>query len=156
MRPEQFIVPTTTQTTIGLTFVSGLVATAALLLSPVLAAVICTGAAAGYLALAVFAIDSPQFHTIFDLPFPLLNLSFCFLAMLMYRVIFEQAQQRALKGAMSQYLSPDVMEEVVRDPSRIKLGGEKREMTVMFSDIRGFTSLAETLDPAQLVRILNI
>ena len=37
--------------------------------------------------------------------------------------MFEQAQQRALKGALSQYLSPDVMEEVVRDPSAVKLGG---------------------------------
>jgi adenylate cyclase len=56
---------------------------------------------------------------------------------------------------MSQYLSPDVMEEIARDPSAIKLGGEKREMTVLFSDLRGFTSLSETLEPEQLVQILN-
>src|SRR2546430_3881807 len=47
------------------------------------------------------------------------------------------------------------MEEVARDPSAIKLGGEKREMTVLFADIRGFTSLSERLEPEALVHILN-
>jgi adenylate cyclase len=47
------------------------------------------------------------------------------------------------------------MEEVARDPSAIKLGGDKREMTVLFSDIRGFTSISEKLDPEKLVHLLN-
>jgi adenylate cyclase len=130
-------------------------------------------AAVAYLAVAVVAIDPAAVQSVsaplamvglkaaesglvLDLPFPLLTLGLCYLTILMYHVIFEQSQQRALKGALSQYLSPGVMEEVVRDPSAIKLGGEKREMTVLFSDIRGFTSFSETLDPEKLVRILNL
>ena len=154
MRPEQFIVPATTRLTILLTFAAGGIAfLAGAFLTPWAAAIVLTVVAAGYVAAAVVAVDNAAL--LLDLPFPLLTQALCFLAILMFRVIFEQAQQRALKGAMSQYLSPDVMEEVIRDPGGIKLGGDKREMTVMFSDIRGFTSLSETLEPDQLVHLLN-
>jgi adenylate cyclase len=154
MRPDQFIVPATTRLTILLIFAAGGFAfLAGAFLTPWAAAIILTLVAGAYVAAAVVAVDNAAL--LLDLPFPLLTQALCFLAILMFRVIFEQAQQRALKGAMSQYLSPDVMEEVIRDPGGIKLGGDKREMTVMFSDIRGFTTLSETLEPDQLVHLLN-
>jgi adenylate cyclase len=154
MRPEFFVVPASPQLAAGLIYAAGAIAFLALsVLHVVPAVILCTLAAAVYLAVAVTAVDRQGL--LLDLPFPLLNQAFCFLAIMMYRVMFEQAQQRALKGALSQYLSPDVMEEVVRDPSAVKLGGEKREMTVLFSDIRGFTSFSETLDPERLVHFLN-
>jgi adenylate cyclase len=154
MRPEHFIVPASPQLAAALIYGAGAIAFLALsVLHVVPAVVLCTLAAGVYLAVAVSAVD--RLGLLLDLPFPMINQAFCFLAIMMYRVMFEQAQQRALKGALSQYLSPDVMEEVVRDPSAVKLGGEKREMTVLFSDIRGFTSFSETLDPERLVHFLN-
>jgi adenylate cyclase len=71
------------------------------------------------------------------------------------RVIFEQAETRATRSALGKYLSPAILNAVMRDPDQLRLGGEKRIMTVLFTVIRGFTSFAETLDPDQLVPLLN-
>ncbi|MCL2008239.1 MAG: ECF-type riboflavin transporter substrate-binding protein [Treponema sp.] len=60
-----------------------------------------------------------------------------------------------LRRAFSTYLSEDVVEEIVSDPTRLQLGGEKRYMTVLFTDVKGFTSIAEVLSPEQLVELLN-
>lgn len=155
MRPEQFIVPATPRMTISLIFLASVVPVLALvLLPPVVAMAVGIVAALIYIVAAVLSVDSAAL--LLDIPFPILSMSLSFLAIFMYRVIFEQAQQRALKGALSQYLSPDIMEEVARDPGAIKLGGEKREMTVLFSDLRGFTSLSETIEAEKLVQMLNI
>jgi len=61
----------------------------------------------------------------------------------------------SLRRAFSTYLSEDVVEEIISDPSHLKLGGIKRDMTALFTDIRGFTHVAETLSPEQLVDLLN-
>lgn len=61
-----------------------------------------------------------------------------------------------LRSAFSRYLSPAVINEIIADPSKLNLGGEKREMTAIFTDIRGFSTISEKLDPADLVNLLNI
>jgi adenylate cyclase len=60
-----------------------------------------------------------------------------------------------LHEAFSRYLSPLVINEIIADPSKLNLGGEKREMTAIFTDIEGFSTIAEKMDPSQLVRLLN-
>lgn len=176
MRPEEFIVPASREQTIGLVYLAGVIAVVALsLLSPVPAVIAGVLAGLAYFAVAVLAVDQDYIGLllstlptadpdaasgrtggiILDLTFPLLNLGLCYLGVLVYHVVFEQAEGRALRGALSQYLSPNIMEEVARDPGAIRLGGEKREMTVLFSDLRGFTSLSETLEPERLVHLLN-
>ncbi|MBM2811449.1 MAG: adenylate cyclase [Chloroflexi bacterium] len=72
-----------------------------------------------------------------------------------YRVLFEQSETRATRAAMGKYLSPAILNEVLKDPGRLRLSGEKRIMTCLFTDIRGFTTISERLDPETLVRILN-
>ncbi len=67
----------------------------------------------------------------------------------------EGRQKRFIKGAFSQYLSPVVIEQLVRNPERLTLGGEKKPLTILFSDIRGFTGISETLDPQELTALLN-
>jgi class 3 adenylate cyclase len=62
----------------------------------------------------------------------------------------------SLKDAFSRYLSPAVVDEIIQDPSRLNLGGEKREMTVIFTDIQGFSTIAEQLEPVRLVSLLNL
>ncbi len=73
-----------------------------------------------------------------------------------YRMIFEEREKRKIRKSFSQYLSPGVIALIEKDPQKyIRPGGEMKELTVMFSDIRGFTTLSEGLTPDELVRLLN-
>ena len=67
----------------------------------------------------------------------------------------EERQRRQIRHAFSHYLSPDMVDELTKDPDRLKLGGEAREMTILFSDIQGFTGLSEKYDAATLTTIIN-
>lgn len=67
----------------------------------------------------------------------------------------EGRQKRFIKGAFSQYLSPAVIEQLMADPERLRLGGERRDLSIFFSDIQGFTSISETLSPEELTALLN-
>ncbi|MFL6260357.1 MAG: CHASE2 domain-containing protein [Thermoanaerobaculia bacterium] len=71
------------------------------------------------------------------------------------RIATEEERAQRIRQTFEHYVSGGVVEEMIRHPERVKLGGERREMTVLFSDIRGFTSISETLDPEALVRLLN-
>ena len=60
-----------------------------------------------------------------------------------------------LKGAFSQYLSPELVNELARNPDQLKLGGEDKELTILFCDIRKFTSISESMKPSELTKLLN-
>lgn len=72
-----------------------------------------------------------------------------------YQYLVEGREKRKLKKLFGQYVSKDVYEQLVADPSRARLGGTRREMTVLFSDIRGFTTVSERGEPEQIVHTLN-
>ncbi|MDR1127878.1 MAG: adenylate/guanylate cyclase domain-containing protein, partial [Treponema sp.] len=87
---------------------------------------------------------------------PLSAVIFAFLTATLYNYATEGSQRRFIKSAFSQYLSPAVIERIIADPSQLKLGGEKRDMTAIFTDIRSFSTISEALgDPAKLVELLN-
>jgi adenylate cyclase len=67
----------------------------------------------------------------------------------------EGRQKRFIKHAFRQYLSPQVIEQLIRDPGRMRLGGEKRVLTIFFSDLQGFTGISEGLSPEALTALLN-
>ena len=69
----------------------------------------------------------------------------------------EQRARREVQGAFSQYLSPRMVERLVADPSLLNLGGEAREMSILFADIRGFTAISEAMkdDPQALTALIN-
>ena len=67
----------------------------------------------------------------------------------------EGRQKRFLRQAFRHYLSPAVIDRLTADPSALRLGGERRELTIMFSDLAGFTTLSEGLDPEELTALLN-
>lgn len=67
----------------------------------------------------------------------------------------EGRQRRFIKSVFRHYLSPDVIERVIANPSLLRLGGEKREITSFFSDVAGFTAISEALSPEELVSLLN-
>lgn len=87
--------------------------------------------------------------------YPAVALVLSYLAAEGYRNLVMEKRARFLHRAFSTYLSPTLVTEMLQDPDKFKLGGEKRRITVLFSDIRGFTSLSEQLPPEQLVSVLN-
>jgi adenylate cyclase len=67
----------------------------------------------------------------------------------------EGRQKAFIKQAFNHYLSGDVIEKIIRDPSHLQLGGEKRELTIMFTDLAGFSTFSERLGPVELTTLLN-
>ena len=79
-----------------------------------------------------------------------------FISATLYNYTTEGHQKRFIKSAFSQYLSPKIIDQIIADPSQLKLGGEKREMTAIFTDVRAFSTIAEALgEPQKLVELLN-
>jgi len=90
-----------------------------------------------------------------DLTSPVLLELFAYLGITSYKFSTEEKQKREIKKAFSKYVSPDIIEEICQDPSKLELGGIKKTITVLFSDIRSFTTYSEKRTPEQVVTILN-
>ncbi|MBI5376715.1 MAG: adenylate/guanylate cyclase domain-containing protein [Candidatus Schekmanbacteria bacterium] len=90
-----------------------------------------------------------------NMVFPMLTVFVLYISITSYRFLTEEREKRKIKGAFQQYLSPSVVNAITKDPSKLKLGGEEKTLSILFSDIRGFTTLSESLTPAQLVQLLN-
>lgn len=86
---------------------------------------------------------------------PALATFFALLGSTSYISVIEGKEKRVIRGAFSKYLSPVVVDQLVADPSRLKLGGEKRHLSILFSDLAGFTSLSESMPPEELLALLN-
>ena len=78
-----------------------------------------------------------------------------YLGVLLLKYISEEREKRRIRSAFGHYLAPQILEEVLMSPDKLKLGGERRYMTVLFSDIEGFTSLSEQMAPEEISAILN-
>ena len=87
--------------------------------------------------------------------YPALALTLGFFTFVPYYILTSQRKNRFLTQAFSSYVSPALVEQLLQDPDRLHLAGEKREITVLFSDIRGFTTISETMAPEQLGELLN-
>ncbi len=87
--------------------------------------------------------------------YPLFNLVLTYLMITGYRYMTEERERKKVRGAFQYYLNASVVEQMLKDPEKLKLGGEKKDLTVLFSDIRGFTSISEHMTPERLVKFLN-
>jgi len=87
---------------------------------------------------------------------PSCHLFLVFVSSMAYKYFIEERKSREIKNAFERYVSPEVVGEILKDPSQLTLGGEKRWLTVLFSDIRGFTSISEQLNPDDITHLLNI
>src|SRR6202022_191453 len=80
-----------------------------------------------------------------------------YLTLIFTSFVREQAQRRQIRSAFGQYLSPALVAQLAQSPEKLVLGGEERELTVMFSDVRGFTTISESYkhDPQGLTALMN-
>ena len=87
--------------------------------------------------------------------YPLLGIAMTYLGSEAWRNLVVERKGRHLKKAFSSYVSPDLVKQIEKDPDKLILGGEQRELSILFSDIRGFTTVSESLTPPELVTLLN-
>lgn len=90
-----------------------------------------------------------------DLAGPLGIVILGFTSITSYRYFTEEKEKQWIKHAFSHYLSAEVINELMNDPDKLKLGGERRQITVLFSDVRGFTTFSESHQPEEVVAMLN-
>src|SRR3954469_16672613 len=92
-----------------------------------------------------------------DFTYPLMSTTAIYATLIFTSFVREQSQRRQIRSAFGQYLSPALVEQLAQSPEKLVLGGEEREMTIMFSDMRGFTSISETYksDPQGLTALMN-
>ena len=98
-----------------------------------------------------------QHRLLIDFTYPLLSTTSIYLTLIFTSFVREQAQRRQIRSAFGQYLSPALIEQLAQSPEKLVLGGEEREMTIMFSDVRGFTAISESFksDPQGLTALMN-
>ena len=87
--------------------------------------------------------------------YPIFENTFIASAIIISRFVEERNQKQFIKKVFSQYLSPRVVKELINDPSKLKLGGEQKELTAFFTDLEGFATFSEQLGPTELVDLLN-
>jgi adenylate cyclase len=96
-----------------------------------------------------------NFGLLIDPLFPMLTGGSIFLMTNILLFTFAEREKRFVRGAFQRYLAPDLLQKLERNPDSLKLGGEIRELTIMFMDVRGFTPISERLTPEELVEFLN-
>ncbi len=87
--------------------------------------------------------------------YPSANILLIFVSMMTYNYAFEERAARKIRAMFSNYATERVVNELIANPKMAKLGGERREMTILFSDVVGFTSFSEKHTPEEVVAILN-
>jgi len=136
------------------TFLAALiVSTAAVLLSPWRSAVVFAAVIVASLAAAALAFRSCA--VVLPIVSPIAGGIISFGTGLGWRALAEGKQKRFIKGVFARYVPSAVVERMTEDPSLLKLGGETRTVTSLFTDIASFTSISERMDPETLVRFLN-
>lgn len=137
---------------ISLVFIAGIMAFLLPILSPLMATlftllVLTTVIAGSFIAWGnnlILPMASPLFLTFL-----------LFVLHMSYGFFIESRGKRQLAGIFGQYIPPELVDEMSESPSDFSLEGESREMTVLFSDVRGFTTLSEGLNPKELTQLMN-
>ncbi len=105
----------------------------------------------GYLALVMFN----KYSYLVSVVAPGLAVVAGYVASTTYHFVVERKQRMLIKAMFSTYVHPSVVDELIAHPEKLKLGGERKELTVLFSDIEGFTTISEGMPPEELVGLLN-
>lgn len=86
---------------------------------------------------------------------PCIEVASMFTVVTLYKYMTEEKEKKKVKGAFQFYLSPEVIDQVLENPEQLALGGQRKDLTVFFSDVRGFTTISETLTPEKLSDLMN-
>ncbi|KMY67013.1 hypothetical protein AAU61_13765 [Desulfocarbo indianensis] len=131
----------------------GLAASLAMgLARPALGGLACLGLGAGYLAFVYYAFTQGY---LLSLVHPLLTLLAVGVGLLAWRYFGEEREKRGIRKVFQHYLHPSVIAELLGDPGKLHLGGQKRVLTVLFSDIRNFVDFCEIMEPEAVAGQLN-
>ena len=114
--------------------------------------IVAGSAVVAYLIILTVAAAFGSFLPVLD---PFLAAAFAYVAVILYRYVTANRERQELRSAFEKYVSPSVINSVMANPEKLVLGGERKRMTVLFSDLRGFTSFSEHRDAADLIKILN-
>jgi adenylate cyclase len=90
-----------------------------------------------------------------NIVYPLLALTMSYTVLTLYDYVAEERERKKIKGAFTHYVAPVVIEEMLKDPARLKLGGDEKVLTVLFSDLQGFTSTSERYTPHEMIELLS-
>ena len=112
------------------------------------------GLGVGYYGLVVYAFSASGVWLELVIPEGALATTYLVVATVEY--LTEGKQRRQLRNVFDKYMAPEVVDEILRHPENIHLGGEKQELSVFFSDVAGFTTISEQLTPEVLVEVLNV
>jgi len=96
-----------------------------------------------------------NYRYVLNLSAPLITCILTLFTMIAYRILTEEKEKKVIQGMFSNYVSKSIVDELIKHPEKLELGGEDKDITVLFSDIRGFTTLSEKLTPQELVAHLN-
>ena len=107
----------------------------------------------GYVGVALWVFSS--FHLWLLIVTPVVAVVAAHLGVTGYGYLTEGRERKFLRGAFSRYVAPEVVDQLVKNPGQLALGGETRELTVMFADVAGFTSLSEGRAPREIVELMN-
>ncbi|MBI3453908.1 MAG: adenylate/guanylate cyclase domain-containing protein [Rhodospirillales bacterium] len=133
----------------------GLIGAAAFItvaLSPIMAAAALGAAGAAWMGLATAAFRHGMALPLFD---PLIGAAVAFAILLGYRFAVADRDKRFLRRSFALYLAPAVIDKLIESDTPPALGGESRDVSVLFSDIAGFSKISESLSPAELVSLMN-
>ncbi|MBI5043633.1 MAG: adenylate/guanylate cyclase domain-containing protein [Nitrospirae bacterium] len=90
-----------------------------------------------------------------NLVYPVTNMLIIFIGITVTKFFFEEKKAREIRRIFSSYVSPKIVEELINNPEKLRLGGERKTVTILFSDLMGFTTLSEKLPPEDVVAMLN-
>ena len=128
---------------------------AAPMLSPTVVVFLGAGVIAGLIGLSFYLFA--ENNLLIDFTYPLISSWLIYLVLTFVNYFREQKQRQQIRSAFGFYLSPHMVEQLARSPEKLVLGGEERRMTILFSDVRGFTTISEHYkdDPQGLTRLMN-
>lgn len=111
----------------------------------------------GLMALAFFGaiVGYAEHGILFDPFYPSLCVFLIFVMSTFLNYLRAEYERLKVRDAFGLYISPDFMTELTRDPGKLKLGGEIRDLSIMFTDIRNFTSISEDMNPEELIQMMN-
>jgi len=90
-----------------------------------------------------------------NMVYPLLILAINYTALTAYHYVAEERERKKVKGTFRQFVAPLVIDELLKEPGKLTLGGEEKELTVLFSDLEGFTTYSERYSPSEMISILS-